>query len=122
MTTTIPNDVKAYMLAAAGELMTEQNVQPDRAADWLAENIPAIAERARDKMRSLAVKLIDNPKLMAVVTEIMGRAVYQRIRATKRPAGWNPRYVAYAKAHGATPDEMLKRDGGKMTNFLCWKP
>lgn len=38
---------------------------------------------------------------------------------------WNPRYVLYAKAHGATPEEMLKRDekrwpGGKMVGFTQW--
>lgn len=39
---------------------------------------------------------------------------------------WNPRYVAYAKAHGAAdPDEMLERDretwpGGCMIGFSLW--
>lgn len=38
---------------------------------------------------------------------------------------WNPRYVAYAKEHGKTPEEMLAHDevawpGGKMCGFMIW--
>lgn len=38
---------------------------------------------------------------------------------------YNPRYVAYARAQGMTPDEMLESDaltypGGKMTGFILW--
>jgi hypothetical protein len=32
---------------------------------------------------------------------------------------WNPRYVAYAKAHGRTPDEQLRHDGS-MAGFINW--
>ena len=37
----------------------------------------------------------------------------------------NPRYVAYASAHGKTPDEMMKHDriawpGGCMCGFILW--
>ena len=37
----------------------------------------------------------------------------------------NPRYVAYAKAHGKTPDEMMSHDakvwpGGVMCGFTIW--
>jgi len=36
-----------------------------------------------------------------------------------------PRYLAYAQAHGRTPDEMLAHDrgawpGGCMTGFMVW--
>lgn len=36
-----------------------------------------------------------------------------------------PRYVAYAQAHGKSPAEMLAHDaaqyiGGKMTGYICW--
>ncbi len=38
---------------------------------------------------------------------------------------WNPRYVAYAEAHGFDPDTMLAADevlwpGGKMCGFMVW--
>jgi hypothetical protein len=37
----------------------------------------------------------------------------------------NPRYLAYCKAHGKTPDEMMQHDieaypGGCMTGFILW--
>jgi hypothetical protein len=37
----------------------------------------------------------------------------------------NPRYLAYCRAHGRTPAEMLEHDdkewpGGKMTGFILW--
>ena len=39
--------------------------------------------------------------------------------------GLNPKYVAYAKAHGRTPEEMMQHDaeaypGGCMTGFILW--
>lgn len=38
---------------------------------------------------------------------------------------WNPRYVAYAAAHGREPKDMLERDreawpGGQMVGFMVW--
>jgi hypothetical protein len=38
---------------------------------------------------------------------------------------WNPRYTAYAAAHGRTELEQLDHDraaypGGCMTGFICW--
>jgi len=38
---------------------------------------------------------------------------------------WNPRFVAYAKAHGRTPEEQAKQDekdwpGGCMVGFSQW--
>lgn len=38
---------------------------------------------------------------------------------------WNPRYVAYAKAHDRTPDAQLTHDrevwpGGCMAGFMLW--
>jgi hypothetical protein len=38
---------------------------------------------------------------------------------------WNPRYVAYARAHGKRPEDMLAADklafpGGCMGGFICW--
>ena len=37
----------------------------------------------------------------------------------------NPRYIAYARAHGETPEGMLEADrvtwpGGSMTGFTIW--
>jgi len=41
------------------------------------------------------------------------------------PLGLNPRYVAYATAHGKSPAEMMAADdiewpGGCMTGFILW--
>ncbi len=38
---------------------------------------------------------------------------------------WNPRYVAYATAHGREPEDMLTHDreawpGGQMVGFMLW--
>ena len=38
---------------------------------------------------------------------------------------WNPRFIAYAKAHGNTPEGQLEADrvqfpGGCMCGFLLW--
>ena len=38
---------------------------------------------------------------------------------------WNPRYLAYCKAHGRTPEAMMAHDdeqwkGGRMCGFLLW--
>ena len=37
----------------------------------------------------------------------------------------NPRYLAYCKTHGLTPEEMKEKDanrfpGGSMTGFILW--
>jgi len=42
-----------------------------------------------------------------------------------RVASWNPRYVAYAKAHGRGPRAMLTLDrmrwpGGCMCGYIVW--
>ena len=33
---------------------------------------------------------------------------------------YQPRYIAYSKAHNKTPDEMLKADNDTMLNFIIW--
>lgn len=38
---------------------------------------------------------------------------------------WNPRFIAYAAAHGRTPASMLRHDraaypGGCMAGFMAW--
>ena len=43
----------------------------------------------------------------------------------KKPRAWSSRYVAYAKAHDKTPDEMFEHDterwpGGVMCGFSLW--
>ena len=45
------------------------------------------------------------------------------LKKTEQP--WNPRYLAYAKAHGCSPESMLVFDeftypGGCMTGFILW--
>lgn len=37
----------------------------------------------------------------------------------------NPKYIAYALAHGRTPEEQLAADtleypGGRYAGFICW--
>lgn len=44
---------------------------------------------------------------------------------TTPPREWNPRYVAYATAHGRGPEAMLAHDkeespGGCMVEFMLW--
>ena|SRR3990167_9693146 len=39
--------------------------------------------------------------------------------------GWQPRYLAYARAHGLSPEEMLAQDreawpGGLMAGYITW--
>lgn len=41
------------------------------------------------------------------------------------PTEWNPRYIAYAEAHGRSPEEQLAADrvaypGGCMAGFILW--
>ncbi len=33
---------------------------------------------------------------------------------------YQKRYIAYAKAHGKTPDEMLDHDNHHMVNYMLW--
>lgn len=44
-----------------------------------------------------------------------------------KPDQWNPRYLAYATAHGRTPEAQLEADralwpGASMTGFILWHP
>jgi len=46
-------------------------------------------------------------------------------QGTSKRSKWNPRYVAYAHAHGRTPEQMQLVDearypGGCMTGFMLW--
>jgi hypothetical protein len=43
----------------------------------------------------------------------------------QKPQGWNPRFLAYCRAHGRSPAAMLAHDeelwpGGKMCGFMLW--
>jgi hypothetical protein len=45
--------------------------------------------------------------------------------ASRARAEWNPRFEAYARAHGRSPEAMLEHDrkawpGGCMTGFMLW--
>lgn len=47
-----------------------------------------------------------------------------RVRAKKE---WNTRYVAYAAAHGNSPERQMEIDdreypGGKMVGYILWLP
>jgi len=47
------------------------------------------------------------------------------VKAMVGEIGSNPRYAAYAQAHGKTPDEMMEHDraawpGGCMCGFIVW--
>jgi hypothetical protein len=33
---------------------------------------------------------------------------------------WNPRYVAYAKANGKSPEEMIEASQKSMVGFILW--
>lgn len=52
-------------------------------------------------------------------------AVAAEALTPRAAADWNPYYVAYAAAHGKTPEEMLAHDttawpGGKMAGYILW--
>lgn len=120
----MPPDVGAYMLQAVREITAEQGAAFATESDvrqWLEKNFIPVCERARELMQSLAFKVLDNPRIAAEVSAAIARSVYDSIRATNPVAKYQPRYIAYAKAHGKTPEEMLASDGS-MVNFLCWKP
>lgn len=122
---TIPPDVAAYLIAAARELMVEQDFAPASERDlrtWLECERRTICERALEKMHGLIESVLCDPQVKAAACEFIGAQVYQRIRDTI-PADaaqrFQPRFVAYAESQGMTPAEVLKRDGS-MTNFICW--
>lgn len=122
---TIPPDVAAYLIAAARELMAEQQFEPNAERDlrtWLQCERVRICERALEKMHGLIESVLCHPERKRLVCEHIGAQVWQRLRdtipadAAKR---WQPRFVAYAASQGLTPEAVLKRDGN-MTNFICW--
>lgn len=121
----IPPDVAAYLIAAARELMAEQQFEPNAERDlktWLQCERVRICERALEKMHGLIESVLCHPERKAAVCEFIGAQVWQRLRdaipadAAQR---FQPRFVAYAASQGMTPAEVLKRDGN-MTNFICW--
>lgn len=122
---TLPKDVAAYLSNAAKSLMAEQNFIPsteNQALEWMQKNAKQICERARESMQNLLCKILDKPELMQKVSDTISASIYKKLRSQKTETKFNSRYVAYALENGCTPEEMLKRDGGKMTNFLTWNP
>lgn len=123
-TLVLPPDVAAYLVRAAVEVAKAQSFVPKSEEDlreWHGANTQAIGQRAIELMDELRCKLLDKPRVMDEVCSALSLSVYNSIRQTPVVPTWNPRYVAYAQAHGLTPDQMIKKDGGRMTNFLCWK-
>lgn len=124
MNATLPPDVAEYLIRAAVEIANEQSFIPtseDELRVWHENNFRLIGQRALDLMDNLRCTLLERPQVMEEVTTAIALRVYNSIRETPTVPAWNPRYVAYAKAHGLTPDQMLHKDGGNMVNFLCWK-
>lgn len=121
----IPPDVAAYLIAAARELMAEQQFEPNAERDlrtWLQCERVRICERALEKMHGLIESVLCHPERKRLVCEHIGAQVWQRLRDTipaDAPQRFQPRFVAYAASQGMTPAEVLKRDGN-MTNFICW--
>lgn len=42
------------------------------------------------------------------------------MRRIRKGEKWNPRFVAYAKAHGRTPKQQVEHDEHKMHEFMIW--
>jgi hypothetical protein len=66
-----------------------------------------------------------NPNI-SLDTPILERDIWHENSETSDSAPkWNPYYVAYASAHGESPEKMLdadsiKYEGGCMTGFILW--
>lgn len=119
----LPPDVAAYLVQAAIQIAEEQGFQPENEEamrQWLQANTQAVGERAQEAMADFANTLLTRQDIMDAAAEHIAADIHRRVNANPGPKQYNPRYVQYATAHNCTPEQMLERDGHKMTNFLCW--
>lgn len=120
-------DTAAYLVEASRQIATEQNFQPsseEETRQWMLRHGEAIGQRASALLSTFVFKVINNPEFTAAVVTHLSEKVYNRARAINEgKPQWNPRYVAYAKSNGCSPEEMRIRDGGSAVNYIswCWK-
>lgn len=80
MTATIPDDIKARLIQAATEVMSEQEFTPLTARDleiWMTRNAEAIGQRARELQMQMFEKYLKN---QGAVDSAICQATYRQIR------------------------------------------
>lgn len=80
----------------------------------------------RMDLTALGIARTMNPQFPIRTRKLGGRAERDASAApVSSPSDWNPRFVAYASAHGRSPDEQLEHDRSEYPSarampFMLW--